>query len=268
MHLDDGPAREEATIRCGHPGGGFTLRTTANPLVRAAGRGLARLNARHPWDHNAHFHPWILRSLPPGAQRVLDVGCGRGDLLAALRGRSEHLEGIDPDPGMAAAAAAALQEVPGAEVHRRTLVEHVQHPGTAAAYDAVTFVASLHHQQVPQALAQARHLLRPGGRLLVVTLVRPAGPADQLWDIADALTNPAIGLVKHPRPVQGAPVPARPGPVTPEVGEAEPSSAAMPVRDPDLTLAALREAARHLLPGARIRRREGFRVTLRWQRPG
>ena len=46
---------------------------------------------------------------------------------------------------------------------------------------------------------------------------------------ADGRTSPAIGLVKHPRPVQGAPVPARPGPVTPEVGEAEPSSAAMQI---------------------------------------
>ena len=37
------------------------IRTTPNPVIRRAERTLHRLNARHPWDHNAHFHRWMLR---------------------------------------------------------------------------------------------------------------------------------------------------------------------------------------------------------------
>lgn len=40
------------------------FRTSDHPLVRRTVDGLARLNARHPWSHNDHFHPWILRNLP------------------------------------------------------------------------------------------------------------------------------------------------------------------------------------------------------------
>src|SRR5699024_4123799 len=98
-------------------------------------------------------------------------------------------------------------------------------------------------------------LLRPGGRLLVVTLIRPERPSDHLWDVLCALSNPLIGLVKHPRPVPA------------EDRAAPPTGPEMPVRDPDLTLAQLTAAAQELLPGARIRRREGFRVTLFWQKP-
>lgn len=234
----------------------WNLRTTPNPLIRAAGRGLARLNDRHPWDHNAHFHPWILRSLLAAATRVLDVGCGRGALLGALHSRIERVDGIDPDPDMAYAAATALRDSPGVRVHRRTFAEQAALPETAEAYDAVTMVGSLHHQSLPDAFMRARRLLRPGGRLLAVTLVRPEGFGEQLWDVSNALTNPVIGVVKHPRPVrEGTPSPALP------------PAAQMPVAEPTFSVAGLREQAESHLPGARIRRREGFRVTLRWQRP-
>ena len=236
----------------------WNLRSAAHPLIRGAGRQLERLNARHPWDHNAHFHPWILRHLPVDAHRVLDVGCGRGDLLAALSTRAARVEGIDPDPGMAYSAATAHRDRHSVHILRRTLSEHASQTGRAPAYDAITLVASLHHLDLGTALRQVRDLLRPGGTVLVVTLVRPVSILDHAWDVANALTNPVIGILKHPRPV---PPPER------EPGSA--LSSRMPVRDATFSLALLHEQARAVLgPGAVIRRREGFRVTLRWQKPG
>ncbi|MGP9537731.1 class I SAM-dependent methyltransferase [Brachybacterium sp. AOP43-C2-M15] len=230
-----------------------TIRTTPNPLIRWAGRRLHQLNARHPWSHNHHFHPWILRSLPPGTARVLDVGCGRGDLLAALSGRADRVEGIDPDAEMARTAATRFREDPHVQVLRRTLGEHARAARSGEGdgdYDAITMVASLHHMDLGDALREARALLRPGGRLLVVTLTLPVSPVDHLWDVGDALTNPLIGFVKHPRP-QREPEETR----------------AIPVREPAWSIQELRERAAEILPGAAIRRREGFRVTMRWQRP-
>lgn len=231
----------------------WNVRTTENPLIRWAGRRLTALNARHPWNHNAHFHRWILRSLPAASAAVLDVGCGRGDLVAALSGAigpGGRVDGIDPDPEMARLAAVRVAQNPQARIQRRTLAEHSARPELAGCYDAITMVASLHHMDLDRALDQARILLRPGGRLLVVTLTVPVSALDQLWDLGSVVTNPLIGLVKHPRPAHGA------GP-----------AAAVPVSDPAWSIDELRECADLLLPGARIRRREGFRVTLRWQQP-
>jgi SAM-dependent methyltransferase len=230
------------------------IRTTPNPLIRWAGRRLATLNARHPGDHNAHFHRWILRSLPPGAARVLDVGCGRGDLVRALAEVPVQVDGIDPDRQMAYLAAHRTRGLQAATIRRRTFAEHAaeelaRHPG--GAYDAITMIASLHHMDLATALEQARDLLRPGGRLLVVTLTAPRTATDTLWDIGNALTNPLIGFATHPRPVRD-PVE---GPM-------------IPVRDPAWSYGELRAIAREVLPGAVLRRREGFRTTLRWQRPG
>lgn len=229
------------------------IRTTPNPVIRRAERALHRLNARHPWDHNAHFHRWMLRSLPPGAARVLDVGCGRGDLVRALAGRVAQVDGIDPDPRMALVAAERCRDLDGVTIRRRALAAHAETlraEGTGGHYDALTMIASLHHMELEPALAQARDLLRPGGRLLVVTLTVPRTRLGLLWDIGDALSNPLIGLVKHPRPVRD-PVP---GP-------------SIPVRDPAWSHGELCERSREILPGAVLHRREGFRSTLRWQKP-
>ena len=234
-------------------GPSWNVRTTEGPLIRRAGRWLTAVNTRHPWSHNAHFHRWILRSLPAAATTVLDVGCGRGDLVAALSGTvgpGGQADGIDPDPEMARLAASRLAKNPQARILPRTLAEHAARPELAGCYDAITMVASLHHMDLDQALNQAKLLLRPGGRLLVVTLTIPVTARDHLWDLGNVLTNPLIGLVKHPRTARG-PDPAP----------------TVPVRDPVWSIAELREHADLLLPGARIRRREGFRVTVRWQQP-
>lgn len=229
------------------------IRTTPNPVIRRAERVLHRLNARHSWDHNGHFHRWMLRSLPPGAARVLDVGCGRGDLVRALAGRVAQVDGIDPDPRMALVAAERCRDLDGVTIRRRGLGAHAEMlraEGTGGHYDALTMIASLHHMELEPALGQARELLRPGGRLLVVTLTVPRTRLDLLWDIGNVLSNPLIGLVKHPRPVRD-----------PVLGPR------IPVRDPAWSYGELRERAREILPGAVLRRREGFRSTLRWQKP-
>ncbi|WP_246955686.1 class I SAM-dependent methyltransferase [Brachybacterium sp. Marseille-Q7125] len=243
----------------------WNIRTTPNPLIRAVGRGLTRLNARHPWDHNAHFRHWIERHLPAAPQRILDVGCGRGDLVAALAERSCEVVGLDPDPGMVTQARRRTHTLTNVRILQGSLAEHTASSEHHGRYDVVTMVASVHHMTLDEALESARKLLAPGGRLLVVTLVHPASRLDHAWDILNALTNPLIGLVKHPRPHRNAP--------RRNIQDAQDTSdsmrgPAMPVRDATFALAQLRRAARTILgPGAVIRRREGFRVTLRWSAP-
>ncbi|WP_216093430.1 class I SAM-dependent methyltransferase [Cellulosimicrobium cellulans] len=231
-------------------------RTASHPLVRRAVAVLAVANARHPWNHNEHFHPWVLRRVPRGARAVLDVGCGAGVLLGRLLGRlgdtASAVDGIDADPRMVAAARSRLGDDPRVTV-RQLAFEDLPADGR---YDAVTMVAVLHHLDhhlgLGDALAHARDLLAPGGRLLVVGLARVDSPLDVAVDVVSALLNPLVGLVKHPRR-------ARPGDLGPD-------APGMPVRDPVLSVAEVARAARAVLPGVRVRRRLFFRYTLEWTR--
>jgi len=77
---------------------GLDVRDSANPVVLSAERWLARVNARHPWNHNEYFHGWILRNLPARRQAAIDVGCGTGALAAKLAARFARVTGIDAKP--------------------------------------------------------------------------------------------------------------------------------------------------------------------------
>jgi SAM-dependent methyltransferase len=101
-----------------------------------------------------------------GAQaRIIDVGCGDGFHLGLLRefGRpSWQLEGVDLD-GRAVATARAR----GLTVHEGT-VENLDLERSS--YDLAFMIQTIEHvADPPTALAATRELLRPGGRVVVVT---------------------------------------------------------------------------------------------------
>ena len=220
---------------------------------------LAKVNARHPWNHNDHFHGWILRNLPARRSAAVDVGCGKGALAGKLATHFAHVTGIDRNEGMAAAASARLRGVPQVSIKRCDFADFSSAAGDGEA-DLITMVAVLHHMDIGDALARVPRLLAPGGRLLVVGLARVDTMADLAFDVVSAAANPVMGMIKHPRAVR--PVrPVRPPQRTPD---AQP---AVPMMDPTTTLAEITEAARAHLPGGTVRRRLFFRYTLRWEKP-
>lgn len=205
-------------------------------------RSMAELNARHPWSHNDHFHSWILANLPEQRRTALDVGCGRGDLLAALSPHFVDVRGTDRDDVMRRHAADRCAGLSNVTVTDEALSD-VHGP-----VDLVTMVAVLHHLDVTDALLDVRRLLAPGGRFLAVGLAPPKSPQDVAWDLASIVTNPIIGYVKHPwRPSRDSPQPPP-----------------HPVREPTLPFDAMRDLVCEVMPGAIMRHQLGFRHTIAW----
>jgi SAM-dependent methyltransferase len=229
------------------------VRDCANPVLARARQWLDRVNARHPWNHNEHFHGWILRNLPARRLAAVDIGCGTGVLAGKLAPHFARVSGIDADAGMAAAASARLAHDPGVTIRHCGFGQFAAAAGDGDT-DLITRVAVLHHLRLDDALARIPGLLAPGGRLLVVGLARVNSLPDLAVDLVSAAANPVMGLIKHPRPARPAEEPAAGQPV-------------MPVRYPVTTLAEITAAARASLPGATVRRRLFFRYTLRWDKP-
>ncbi len=99
----------------------------------------------------------------PFAQgRLLDVGCGAGDYLAAMASLGWECSGIDLSE---TALSLAHGKVPGARLHRGT-VENAPFPRQA--FEVVTLWHTLEHLPDPlKALDRIHDLLAPEGRLLV-----------------------------------------------------------------------------------------------------
>lgn len=103
----------------------------------------------------------FLGSSPPGT--LLDVGCGFGAFMSAMKARGWYVRGIDFDP----AAARAAKELHGLEVQVGTL-EVLR--GTELRFDVVTANNVIEHVGDPvEFLSRCRSLLCPGGRVILKT---------------------------------------------------------------------------------------------------
>lgn len=133
--------------------------------------------------------------LPPGPRRILEIGCGDGDLSAQLAKHAERYVAIDPD---AEAIRAARSRDSRADFRVGT--------GEAltfgdVSFDVVLFILSLHHQDSRIALQEAHRVLAEGGRLIVLE-PSPEGELQRFFhlfhDESEALAEAASALERGP----------------------------------------------------------------------
>ena len=151
--------------------------------------------AAEQYDRHARIQQIIgdhLLSLLPGHnyEVALDLGCGTGFFLEKLQTLSQELIGVDLSTGMLAAAAAK------GSLARLICGDAEQLPLASASCDlcfstlALQWCASL-----PDALAEIRRVVRPGGHLALATLTDGSlSELRQAWRRVDTLdhVNPFI----------------------------------------------------------------------------
>lgn len=102
-----------------------------------------------------------VRACLPAGGRVLDVGCGSGGLLGALRGAAGYRAGIELSPTAAKAAAEVADEVVNLPVDADL-------PFPPGSFDVAVCADILEHLPDPAAvLTTVANLCRPGGAVVV-----------------------------------------------------------------------------------------------------
>jgi SAM-dependent methyltransferase len=113
---------------------------------------------------------FVLHELPPPPARVLEVGCGAGDLARELAAAGYDVLAIDPD-------------APHGSIFRRTTIEEL---GDAGPFDAVVASRALHHVfDLTAALEQTAAVLRTGGAVVI---------DDFAWERLDARSAARVGI--------------------------------------------------------------------------
>ena len=147
---------------------------------------------------------FIYASLPPGAKRVLEIGCGNGEVSALLVERGLSVVAIDSDPDAVAAARA-----------RAVDARHSRWPDfPETGFDAVLFTRSLHHVAgLGESVDAAFERLAEGGRVIVEDFAYDEAPEPTLrWfrGLARIVArcgalpaeSAAAGLIGTPEPLQ------------------------------------------------------------------
>jgi ubiquinone/menaquinone biosynthesis C-methylase UbiE len=116
------------------------------------------------------FTEFVLSQLPAPPGRVLEVGCGRGELALALDARGYEVVAVDP-------------EAPEGPIFRRTTIEELDDPRP---FDRAVASFSLHHvSDLDRALDKLVGLLATDGLVIV----------DEFgWDLLDKMTAARYNL--------------------------------------------------------------------------
>ena len=113
---------------------------------------------------------------------ALDLGCGTGQLTYALAGRVGTMIGMDPEPDMLAAAAAAATSRTGTVAWVLGSDRDLPTVGRALRpLGALTVAVAIHWMDRATLFRAARPLLRPGGGVAVVTNGSPLWLQDADW---------------------------------------------------------------------------------------
>jgi SAM-dependent methyltransferase len=187
------------------------------------------------WNHNTHYYPLALAATP--CARAIDIGCGDGLLLRLLATRCDEVVGVDP---WGDAAREAARDLPNVTVHA---TDFLTADLPESSFDLVSSNTAIHHMDFRAALAKMAALVRPGGRLVVVSIGDDSNPVDR------ALSG--VGIVPHRWRARRNGFYDHPAPTA----------------DTAMSYGEIRRTAKRIVPGVRYRRRLYWRYSLTWTRP-
>ena len=189
------------------------------------------------WNHNTAYYKWI-KTETINCRSLLDVGCGDGALIAYLNDGSKELLGIDPEQSCIDKAHSRYETA-----NTIFMCLGFEYYDTDQKFDAITFVASLHHMNMKATIEKAVDLLKDDGVLLIVGLAKPSNVIDYIVEGLRIIPSSVISKIKHMRSSE---------------------SKNIPVSYDFPNMNEVRKTANTLLPGHTIKYGLFYRFLLKW----
>lgn len=212
---------------------------------------IAAMSQGEGWDHNNHYHDYLLKQLPSQIERALDIGCGTGAFSRRLAERSDEVLGLDLSPEMIRVAQERSKgcgniHYQAADVMAYDLPENH--------FDGIASIATMHHLPFEVILLKLRDALKSGGVLLILDLFEEEfTPSSLVYNALAFPVSHGLKLLKNGR--------------TQDSPQVRAAWEAHSQHDTFMTLSQIRKTSSHLLPGSQVRRHLLWRYSLMWRKP-
>lgn len=207
------------------------------------------LLADEDWDHNEHYHRYLLSRIPEQCRHILEIGCGTGKFTRLLAGRAEKVLALDLSPEMIRLARERSQLYQNIEFVRADVITY---PLPDNQFDCIASLTTLHHLPFEDILKKIAKALKPGGIFICLDLYQRSDLIDFIFDGTAYPAAVLLRLIKT-----GKPKPPR------EIREAY---AEHGKTDTYLTLPQIREICAQILPGAQVARHLFWRYSIFWKK--
>lgn len=127
------------------------------------------------WDHNSHYHSFLLEQLPPHCVSILEIGCGTGMFSRFLAKRADRVMAIDLSPKMIEVAKQRSEGYVNIDFQVADILEW-EFP--VEQFDAIMSIATFHHLPLESLLSSLKVALKPGGKLVILDLLEHEGIQD------------------------------------------------------------------------------------------
>ena len=204
--------------------------------------------SREGWDHNSHYHRFLLRHVPAHCSQALELGCGSGTFARLLATRAQQVLALDLSPQMIRIARERSSHYANIDFQRADACVWEFPPES---FDCIISIATLHHLPLEEMLAKMKRALKVNGVLLVLDLYQES-LSGAFTSLAAIPLNLLLRYLKTGH-FQDPP-------------EVRAAWAEHGRHDSYLTLSQLRHRCQVLLPGVKIRKHLFWRYSLIWKK--
>lgn len=201
------------------------------------------------WNHNNHYHSFLLKQLPSKGSIVLDIGCGTGEFARLLAKRFELVVALDLSPNTIEIAKQRSQDYRNINYQ---VADILSWKFNLKQFDAIVSIATLHHLPVENLLPDLKAALKPGGKLVILDLLKYESIKDYVSDLIAVPLN-QLFLLQNRHIEQPL--------------EAIEAMKEHLRTDEFLTLSQVKQIYWNLLDKAKIRKHLFWRYSIVWQKP-
>jgi ubiquinone/menaquinone biosynthesis C-methylase UbiE len=201
------------------------------------------------WNHNSHYHEFLLRQIPAHCAEALEIGCGTGAFSRLLAKRSDRVLALDLSPHMIQIARERSRQYSNIEFQ---IADATTWAYPAERFDCAASIATLHHLPAGDTLSRMREALKPDGTLIVLDLFQGQGLSDALTSLLAVPVNAGLRLIRTGRLREPC-----------QVREAWAEHGR---HDSYLTLSQVRRISAAVLPGAEVKKHLLWRYSITWRK--